>query len=1379
MKSAIASHQDVFLGCFNEDVRNAIVEYGKLIREKSGDYDVIIFMARKSVCLAESMRILKLTTFQTLAISHRVLDMNTEWLRNKRVAIFDDALITGTTIFRAKNKLMEVGCVVDVYVLCVSEPWWVKELVDPEKPYLVLSEGECASLCADIVDAISLVPIPYSTDYPAFISIRLQKEQLDGLLTVPMWNVNDVSSNIQSRQGIFSKTFEPSADALPDLWGRFGRNLESGNLLKLRLYARPFYHDNTTYWCSLLPIFAINPMTKEQIDKVFSFLVEKFGDEGNALSFWFSPSNNACAEEVNSRYKAKLRLIQFLAAHNLAEYWIDTIKSSSGLDLHYRTSDQLLRYLFPEPVIQAIQNSQDSIRSLFHENCELTSQAINNVPIHPIRVGEIYREDAWSVENILTTLFIDLYENFELKTRKLIKEQKLNVFDEDGSAKAEYEKYILRLERGFSLLDMIRSLGGYKWSNEKSLYVISKFLDRMIDRGVVVPSTCVVGDVVYRGYRHGEDVNFADGEKYALHKMLEAYTSDRGIDYLSGLEVEKLSVLTLKKMLDAGYFTRPDKNILGQNNTIGVRFSLHGAVVSERSSKIYDAPVESCIRNILVDSNVLDTNAKPDVGEKGRFYVRAFPSSQRPLSSIREEALLEADTIGSLLGGLRKRARERGVQDKLKQEEMTLLATITDTKDLCGALAAEVKFVMIGLRGVKASVGDYLAKQISGKAFLTFLRDKSNNHMFTALHSAHWKYTSWSDAVIWTVIDRVHKGLTLTNRRDANTWKRLWPESMRQNPKSDKLPLIGLVRRLAVWLYYSRFYYSLIEIGVRINEKHNSDTEHQDSWDKIIAELHLCHDSLLALIDKPIANIQKIVSSVERNSWEGVSLINLSVNALDAHTLEAEDLLTRVDLSASSYGEIQKTLDYANILVIALPHHNYKAGVVKKHLMEVIEKSKLLYHKENNVSEFSLRILQSDSHDIKNAIVVAGYRTKEIKYFVELIGNILSDRAIDAVSFIMFCNMDDSSHLFCSASNNEVYGKLLWNRVNAVIDYIDRSGNGLTYSGEMHLVTEKNDKLSSIFSSSDREKAQNLFRSESKTPVIIQDTLIKPVSMYRLAPAWSYVMSEIIEDIDVGIMAVVSDEYRAVKDHLMKYPGFRDNIRNAESTRRFCFGSLPAANSKWHKVVCSRPLKQGNEPIMPVYEELRRFYRPRLMVLVGIAGKVHSKLKVCDVSIGNVILDYDKRADLPSGVEHTFNPLPALEPWLQDLYNQMEEQFGEDIYLQSAPGSPGGEFKVTLGPIGSGGAVVKDEESEIREWLNLVSRKTTVVETEAVGVAEQYSNSKLLKKDRTKGYLVIRGISDNADVDKNKEYRYVPAANAMIALDSLLKNASMGFEEEI
>jgi adenosylhomocysteine nucleosidase len=196
---------------------------------------------------------------------------------------------------------------------------------------------------------------------------------------------------------------------------------------------------------------------------------------------------------------------------------------------------------------------------------------------------------------------------------------------------------------------------------------------------------------------------------------------------------------------------------------------------------------------------------------------------------------------------------------------------------------------------------------------------------------------------------------------------------------------------------------------------------------------------------------------------------------------------------------------------------------------------------------------------------------------------------------------------------------------------------------------------------------------------------------------------------------------------------------------------------------------------MPVYQAICEEYNPKLVVLLGIGGSLDDKLEICDVVVGNTILNYDMRAETKEGVEHTFDPLPPIEPWLKQLYQKLERKYGEDISLPSCPGSLTETFKVKIGPIGSGSAVIKDEDSKIREWLTTVSRKSKAVETEAVGVAQQFQSDKLKNTVDTKGYLVIRGISDNADKDKDKEFRYHPAMNAMLFLKELVSEAEKGF----
>ena len=65
------------------------------------------------------------------------------------------------------------------------------------------------------------------------------------------------------------------------------------------------------------------------------------------------------------------------------------------------------------------------------------------------------------------------------------------------------------------------------------------------------------------------------------------------------------------------------------------------------------------------------------------------------------------------------------------------------------------------------------------------------------------------------------------------------------------------------------------------------------------------------------------------------------------------------------------------------------------------------------------------------------------------------------------------------------------------------------------------------------------------------------------------------------------------------------------------------------------------------------------------------------------------------------------------------------------------------GPIGSGEAVITDQNSPIRSYLTKYNEKIVAVETEAAGVAEAfYAQAGQIPPGH--GWLAIRGISDRA-----------------------------------
>ncbi|MFE3626296.1 hypothetical protein [Streptomyces goshikiensis] len=89
------------------------------------------------------------------------------------------------------------------------------------------------------------------------------------------------------------------------------------------------------------------------------------------------------------------------------------------------------------------------------------------------------------------------------------------------------------------------------------------------------------------------------------------------------------------------------------------------------------------------------------------------------------------------------------------------------------------------------------------------------------------------------------------------------------------------------------------------------------------------------------------------------------------------------------------------------------------------------------------------------------------------------------------------------------------------------------------------------------------------------------------------------------------------------------------------------------------------------------------------------------------------------------------------------------------------------GPIGSGEAVVADRDSDIRQYLSQYNEKVLAVDMEAGGLS-QYWQENSVHDETNPGWIVIRGVSDNADEEKGHAHHELAARNAAHVLRLLL-----------
>ncbi|MEY9841177.1 hypothetical protein [Streptacidiphilus sp. EB103A] len=249
---------------------------------------------------------------------------------------------------------------------------------------------------------------------------------------------------------------------------------------------------------------------------------------------------------------------------------------------------------------------------------------------------------------------------------------------------------------------------------------------------------------------------------------------------------------------------------------------------------------------------------------------------------------------------------------------------------------------------------------------------------------------------------------------------------------------------------------------------------------------------------------------------------------------------------------------------------------------------------------------------------------------------------------------------------------------------------------------------------------------------------------------------------DIGVVTILSEELRAVIRELKlerhKEPGglyfYRGSYTTPESTIR---------------IVATQSQSQGQRSTMAALENLRRHYAPQLWALVGVGGGIHDEhARIGNVIVSTDIVYYENRKINPLGDvrrrgEHRQAPAPVVH-----AVNAFFADHGTPARINGQPSDPASAgFEVYPGVIGSGEAVIADRDSEIRSYLTNYHEKVLAVDMEAGGLS-QYWQENSVHGVVNPGWIVIRGVSDNADEEKGHGHHELAAQNAAKILRRLL-----------
>lgn len=224
---------------------------------------------------------------------------------------------------------------------------------------------------------------------------------------------------------------------------------------------------------------------------------------------------------------------------------------------------------------------------------------------------------------------------------------------------------------------------------------------------------------------------------------------------------------------------------------------------------------------------------------------------------------------------------------------------------------------------------------------------------------------------------------------------------------------------------------------------------------------------------------------------------------------------------------------------------------------------------------------------------------------------------------------------------------------------------------------------------------------------------------------------------DIGIITVIPIETALVRQ-ILKLPEAVDGF---------------SAGHGSPKIVSVQANGQGQTAASAAARRLTERYRLKALVLAGIGGGIAPGVRIGDVVVATRVVGYDLHKETPEGIQRRGQEWTAPS----SVGDGVNEFFAE---RREPAGFPG--FRARAGLVGSGSAVIAAARADARRFLRGYNDKVLVVDMESEGVAHHCHST------GGQGWVVVRGVSDLADEQKDDDHQIVAARNAAVVVRALI-----------
>lgn len=1387
-----------FFSVFEKSVQDEILDFCRRISDTKAD--IYIFLARKAAVFCECLEELGQIHLDGYVTSDRSLDIDGKWLEGKSVVLIDDAVVSGTTLYSTIRKLEEFGVKsVTIQILTINEQWYNPKLLenDEGKSYVYpvynkLPDNICIKLCNDIVQAVSLMPRPYDVDFPLFRRVSMSEYELKRILVLNDWNSHDIRTERQKENHIINNSLMPNKVELRELSNAFGFDITKNCIVKIRIYGQLIDKAKKTFSVRIAPMIVFHEMEYSTVQQIFDYLVSTSADP-SLFADWSSTS--------------QLRLLQFYYSNQLAMFWLYRVNHIVSFKQELSYSYRNLSFLFPKKYILPIENLCRGLvkipdELIVHDNRTLRER-------NPVSV--YHTIDPISINARLYEPFLDMYHEKELPCRRLVVKEGKKVFENP-----QYKTILNRLNEGMSYQDLIERLRDCinDYDVEQK---VSEFIDRSIDAGIIVPIIQQVGTTIFRAYRHGEDVLFGHREELMYRKMLSLYAQHSGsTDGITRIETEKLLVLFtkvgLKKKIlypyTSNFTSEPlDKHgqpikILRVKSYLKGQVSLVGSALQHQKTR--NIPFITAERKSLWLTNLLLQNGSlKQNNNKHKYEIRELgEETESDIALLTEDEQTFVQDFSELTGRISNPNCDTGtVFDDNDWAKISVTLTLPDTAT---AVAAEMEIFYNDFDIIKllSFSGD---KEADFKEINYFL----NSHAFECVHSAVMKIESFSQKRGQALISAVR----FPSNVEQRTWLGYFSEELGNNTDENNKFLKVVFYEQKVWSYLLQSIINALYLLFIRRHKEHYQTRRTGGNRKVAAQSRMWQscdalDQLRRDVPQNAENAKRLfdlydqvyphLKQIDNSSTDSAITLTAIRQVIDCTESVASNIKEIVCDMLGERGKVNDILVYNYAVHINLntcpeTKKQLAQAIIEQALkqeLQKIEKDKLYaVSKGKPVPELRIDELPQkikpipQSNDYSPGIwyVAHGSRTDlritsidlRVASFAMNVFYGLYQANIGG-RITIFDRLDYDTSIRSNTSENAEY------HCNQFNTLMERFKENVLFPCKKNASSSLIHVSSTLMRPKSRitEKIQksDYFRSIAESIICGPSTEKGKynVTEYRCIKEMKVVDTKTV---DFGIITILPEELGAIQSvfQLRKLPyKFGERIYHS--------GKISSkADGLTREIVCTQALGQGETSVVNAYHDMMHRYRPKIVFLIGIAGGVldnrvaqikkdgvRMELDLCDVVIARSVVDYELRKETADGIEHR-GQCYNVDASVAAVVNE----FLAEIQTNGMPAVKEGKndtVNVLFEAIGSGNAVIANRLSTIVSWLKEYNSKVAAVEMEATGISSAFYES-FAGTSTVKGLLVVRGISDLADVDKElcKAYRIPAAQNAALVAKRLME----------